>query len=65
MDKFAQELKTQLMQKDIIYSVKEEVKFYLVQTGYSKEMRANLIKRSIGEEIKNHLIKKNTKLTIN
>ncbi len=65
MDQFAHELKTQRMQKDIICSVKEEVKFYLIQTGYSKEMGANPIKRPIGEEIKNYLIKKDTELVIN
>ncbi|MFP3033486.1 MAG: AAA family ATPase [Wolbachia sp.] len=55
VDKFIQELKKQLVQKGISCSVEEEVKSYLAQTGYSKEMGARPIERLIEKEIKSHL----------
>nr|WP_281356045.1 AAA family ATPase [Wolbachia endosymbiont of Atemnus politus] len=55
VDKFVQEMKKQLMQKGISCSVEEEVKSYLAQTGYSKEMGARPIERLIEKEIKSYL----------
>ncbi|NSM57029.1 AAA domain-containing protein, partial [Wolbachia endosymbiont of Atemnus politus] len=55
VDKFVQELKKQLMQKGIGCSVEEEIKSYLAQTGYSKEMGARPIERLIEKEIKSYL----------
>ncbi|MDM8335323.1 AAA family ATPase [Wolbachia pipientis] len=55
VDKFIQELKKQLMQKGISCLVEEEVKSYLAQTGYSKEMGARPIERLIEKKVKSHL----------
>ncbi|MHC3930904.1 UNVERIFIED_CONTAM: AAA family ATPase, partial [Wolbachia endosymbiont of Nasonia longicornis] len=55
VDKFIQELKKQLTQKGINCLVEDEVKSYLAQTGYSKEMGARPIERLIEKEIKSYL----------
>ncbi|WP_395463258.1 AAA family ATPase [Wolbachia endosymbiont of Cantharis cryptica] len=55
VDKFILELKKQLMQKGINCSVEEEVKSYLAQMGYSKEMGARPTERLIEREIKGYL----------
>ncbi len=55
VDKFIQELKKQLTQKGINCLVEDEVKSYLVQMGYSKEMGARPIERLIEKEIKSYL----------
>ncbi|NEV49116.1 AAA family ATPase [Wolbachia pipientis] len=65
VDKFVLELKKQLTQKGINCLVEDEVKFYLVQMGYSKEMGARPIERLIEKEIKSYLAEEilNRKLT--
>jgi ATP-dependent Clp protease ATP-binding subunit ClpA len=55
VDKFILELKKQLMQKGINCSVEDEVKSYLAQIGYNKEMGARPIERTIEKEIKGYL----------
>ncbi|WP_341807898.1 AAA family ATPase [Wolbachia endosymbiont (group E) of Neria commutata] len=55
VDKFILELKKQLVQKGINCSVEEEVKSYLAQMGYNKEMGARPIERTIEKEIKGYL----------
>ncbi len=55
VDKFVLELKKQLTQKGINCLVEDEVKSYLVQMGYSKEMKARPIERLIEKEIKSYL----------
>ncbi|MCM1001468.1 MAG: AAA family ATPase [Wolbachia endosymbiont of Melophagus ovinus] len=55
VDKFIQELRKQLIQKGISCLVEDEVKSYLAQTGYCKEMGARPIERLIEKEIKSHL----------
>lgn len=65
VDKFVLELKKQLTQKGINCLVEDEVKSYLVQMGYSKEMGARPIERLIEKEIKSYLAEEilNRKLT--
>nr|WP_255347140.1 AAA family ATPase [Wolbachia endosymbiont of Cimex lectularius] len=55
VDKFIQELRKQLTQKGISCLVEDEVKSYLAQTGYCKEMGARPIERLIEKKIKSHL----------
>lgn len=55
VSKFILELKKQLAQKGINCLVEEEVKSYLAQMGYNKEMGARPIERTIEKEIKSYL----------
>jgi ATP-dependent Clp protease ATP-binding subunit ClpA len=51
VDQFIQELKKQLTQKGVSCLVEDEVKPYLAQRGYCKEMVALPIERLIEKEI--------------